>query len=301
MLERGADPGSSGDGGTLPENALREGASVTKGESRALRRTAMRASRSAGRELLSVFRTELDVELKSDPHDVVTAQDRLAEERIVASIRADVPGSAFVGEEGGRRGDGRVEWYVDPIDGTANFARGIEYWCISVAAAVDDHVVAAAIFNPNTGDMFSADQGGAWRGADPLRSRGYPDEPSATLLSCFPEARHYERMGDDAARAHRQLLDQFRSVRNLGSVALDLAHVAAGWADATVGFDTHSWDIAAGAFIVEQAGGAFYPLHAGHVAPVRHQAADYYATVGEAEYPHLHELALHCSSRSSAL
>lgn len=259
-------------------------------ESVLLRRTAIRAARAVESRLLAAFRTTMDVDSKRDFHDVVTAHDKASEEKIIEVILADVPDSTIVGEEGGRRGNGRVEWHIDPIDGTSNFARGIAYWCVSIAAAVDGRVVAGVILNPTTGDLFSADSNGAWLGETPLASSGCPDERGATIVSSFPNAKDYGLFGDDASRFHAELVQHFLAVRSLGSGALNLAHVAAGWADATMGFETNSWDIAAGAFILEQAGGTFHPLREGRTIPVNHDAPDYYGVVESARYPTLSRL-----------
>ena len=121
------------------------------------------------------------ISTKRDAHDIVTAHDRASEAMIAARIRAEVPDSTIVGEEGGRQGAGRVVWYVDPIDGTTNFARGLPAWCVSIAAAIDGEVVAGVVHAPVTGETFRADRSGAWLDGRPLaaparraRGRGRP-------------------------------------------------------------------------------------------------------------------------------
>ena len=93
------------------------------------------------------------------------------------------PDSTIVGEEDGAEGTGRVAWYVDPIDGTANFARGLASWCVSVGAVIGDEIVAGAIVGPLGGNVFSADRGGAWLKGPPLRSRAVEDERRAALIT----------------------------------------------------------------------------------------------------------------------
>ena len=123
--------------------------------------------------LRDAFRTRVDVGYKRDRHDPVTEHDRRAEEAIAELLTAKVPGSTVVGEEAGARsGSGDVTWYVDPIDGTANFAHGLAFFCTSVGAVVDGDVVAGAIHDPVAGELFTADLTGAWRNGEPLRSRG---------------------------------------------------------------------------------------------------------------------------------
>lgn len=232
----------------------------------------------------------MDIDFKRDFRDLVTVHDKASEEKIASILLAEVPDSAIVGEEGGQRGEGRVHWHIDPIDGTSNFARGIAHWCVSIAAIIDERIVAGVIFNPNSGDMFSADLTGAWLGDGPIRARGAANENRATIMSVFPSAREVKRFGPGVMDAYLDLLGSFQSFRCVGSSALNLAHVAAGWTDATLAFDTCSWDIAAGILILEQAGGSFHGLRDGKPVPVPYTAPDYYATVGGADYPTLHRV-----------
>ena len=162
----------------------------------------------------------------------------------------------MLGEEGGAIGSGRVAWHVDPIDGTVNFARGIAFWCVSVAAAIDGVVVAGAIADPMGGNEFTADLTGVWHNGRPARPRAAPDEIAATVVSTFPRAVDLGSNGAGAMDASRRLVEGFGAVRCLGSGALGLAHVAVGWADATFDMHTNPWDVAAGSLMVRQAGGA---------------------------------------------
>ena len=98
--------------------------------------TASEAARAVGPRLRKAFRSRPPVATKRDFHDPVTEHDRAAEETIRTVITARWPGSAIVGEEGGVTGSGELRWYVDPIDGTANFAAGLPFFCVSIAAAV---------------------------------------------------------------------------------------------------------------------------------------------------------------------
>lgn len=265
--------------------------------SQRLRRIASTASATVTDQLLSAFRTTMDLDTKRDFHDIVTVHDRASEERIVEVLLEAEPDSVIIGEEGGRRGNGRVEWHIDPIDGTSNFARGIAYWCVSIGAVIDGRVVAGVISNPSTGDVFSADLSGAWLGDRPLRSAARPTEDTATIVSSFPNGKDLRLFGTDAMTAQQRLIDNFQAVRNLGSGALNLAHVAAGWADATMGFETNSWDISAGLLILEQAGGVFHGLAHGRPVPEQHLAPDYFAIGNGADYDTLRELMTDFSGR----
>jgi myo-inositol-1(or 4)-monophosphatase len=256
-------------------------------ESIRLRGIAVAAALGVGDELRAAFRNTMKMEFKRDLHDIVTVHDRAAEQTIVAAIRAAEPDSRIVGEEGGVSGDGRVTWYIDPIDGTSNFARGIALWCVSIAAAIDGTPIAGVIYDPVAGNLFSGDQTGAWLGDRPQQATPAADEYGATIVSSFPAANDVRMFGGDALDAHRLLLDNFQAVRNLGSGALNLAHVAAGWADATMGFATSPWDVAAGIIILEQAGGRYRGYVHGEPHDPKQLAEDYFAVGQAADYPTL--------------
>lgn len=257
---------------------------IMAAESAALRRAAERAATSAAADLLDAFRSPIDVDFKRDPHDVVTAHDRSAEVAIRSMIDAEVQDSRFLGEESGETGTGRVLWIIDPIDGTANFARGLAYWCVSIAAAVDDQVVAGVVFDPVARNLFSADLDGAWHNGSVMRSCASPRSQDATMLTSFPSAYDLQLLGPNALPLLSEMVRGFRHVHSLGSGALNLAHVAAGWADATMGFATKPWDIAAGAFVLEQSGGRFSGYTRGRPRRPNHWADDYIATGDGADY-----------------
>jgi myo-inositol-1(or 4)-monophosphatase len=266
-------------------------------ESRQLMEVAEAAALGVAPMLMAAFRSAMEIRTKRDAHDIVTEHDRASEAAIAAAIRAAVPGSVIVGEEGGRRGEGRVTWYVDPIDGTTNFARGLPTWCVSIAAEVEGRVVAGVVHAPVTGETFRADLSGAWLGDAALAAPARPREAEAVLLTSFPVARHYAALGEAAFAPHRALAEAFLSLRDPGTGALQLAWVAAGWADATLGFMTNPWDIAAGALILERAGGRFVALSGGETADAAQHADDYYGVGAGARYPTLDRVARQVSSR----
>lgn len=266
-------------------------------ESRMLRTTAIHAALGVGDQLRTAFRAPMQRDFKRDAHDIVTVHDKAAEKSIVSTLLAEHPDAMIVGEEGGVSGAGRVQWHIDPIDGTSNFARGLAYWCVSIAAAIDGRVVAGVVFDPMAGNVFSADLSGAWLGEAPLRSHAAEREIDATLVSSFPNAKDTWLFGDSAFQAQSRLVASFQAVRNLGSGALNLAHVAAGWADATMGFYTNSWDISAGGFILQRAGGTIRGLARGESREPFHTSPDYYATGAGAEYPTLADVMTSWSAR----
>lgn len=187
--------------------------------------------------------------------DLVTECDRESERLIVERIFRHHPDSTIIGEEDGQQGTGAVHWYVDPIDGTNNFVAGLPLYCVSIAAALGDRLLAGVVYDPSQQETFAASMAGATLNGEPMRCSGSALDSGSTLLTEYPRSGRpvdpadLERLG--------RLLEPFRAVRRMGSSALHLAYVAAGRADATFGLGTNSWDIAAGAMLVQQAGGRF--------------------------------------------
>lgn len=272
-------------------------------DSRRLRAVAEGAARSVQAQLREAFRGEMVVGHKRDARDVVTVHDKNAEKVISAYIFANEPDSQILGEEGGAVGDGRVSWFVDPIDGTSNFIDGIAFWCVSVAAAVDGEVVAGAILDPIADDMFSADLTGAWLNGEVLRSTAAATEAEATLITGYPNARELTAHGGVALTDFAELVLAFRAVRRPGSAALTLAHVAAGWADAAAGFNVNPWDVSAGELIVRQAGGSYLPLAVGQPDRPAHsyEHHGYVAVGGGASYPTLLSIARDVAARRNGM
>ncbi|MFI7611790.1 inositol monophosphatase family protein [Nonomuraea terrae] len=234
--------------------------------------TATEAARAVGPRLRKAFRSRPGVATKRDFHDPVTEHDRAAEETIRTVIASRVPGSTIIGEEGGTTGAGDIVWYVDPIDGTANFAAGLPFFCVSIAAAVRGELVAGVVYDPVRDDEFTATPDGAWCNGTPLRSAGATHDREAMLLSSYPTPRDLDADGEAALQRYGRFLASFAAVRKPGSAALKLAHVAAGWSDAAYGTRSNPWDVAAGALLVRAAGGVYLgdPLATG----------DYLAHVG---------------------
>lgn len=272
--------------------------------------TAIRAAIEAGEIAHEGFRSPgLRARQKQDMHDIVTRYDLACEQRIREVILADFPDATILGEETGEvRGSDAFSWYVDPIDGTSNFARGIAMWAVSIGVARDGTLIAGVIVDPVAGHVFWADERGAflrtrigaiergertvWGEDRPLRSTGHRHAGEATVALNFPLARDLVHFPDLALEQFAQVTRSFAQVRGLGSTCITLAWIAAGWLDATISFETHPWDVAAGAFIIRQAGGEFLGYRAGSQvsAEVAHLAPHYYAGVAEGEFALLHEI-----------
>lgn len=277
--------------------------------SRSITALAIRAAREAGQIALEGFRSQsLRIDHKSSFRDYVTQFDRACEAHIRAVVAAEQPDSSFVGEEGGESaGGGSLTWFVDPIDGTSNYARGIALWAVSIGVARDGEMIAGVIFDPVAQQLFWADARGAFlvEGAPeahpgrelddasrPLRSTGNIDPHAATVVMNFPLAHDLVHEPELALAQFAEVTREFAQVRGLGSTCITLAWIAAGWVDATVSFGTHAWDIAAGAFIVRQAGGVFAGYAAGYPLPESrdYEAPHYFAAVRGGEFAVLREI-----------
>lgn len=274
------------------------------GKSRLLGETARKAVEKVSEPLLAAFRSQMEVDFKRDRHDPVTEHDRRAEAMIRELVFKDVPDSTFMGEEGGSTGDGEVHWYVDPIDGTANFARGLAFWCISVGAVIGDEIVAGAILDPVTGNLFEANLEGATLNGKPMQSRAAPDENHAVLITGYPVSRDFELDGERQALARfGELTKTYATLRRPGSAALSLAHVAAGWVDAAAGFSVNSWDVTAAILILQKAGGSYRPFDL--VSDGKHrrnfEMSGYVATGEGADYPVLNRIAAEIAAQRCSL
>lgn len=229
-----------------------------------LARIAADAARQVGPYLIEAFSRPRTVELKADFHDVVTVHDKESQRRIADFLFAETPESFIVGEESSRMltcdgrpgtpGEGDVVWYVDPIDGTSNFASGFDHWCVSIAAARGGALTAGVVYQPTTNTLYLADDAGALRNGQPMRVLDAPVE-DGMIATEFPSARVPDP--EEAARGFTRVVAAARSVRRTGSTALALAEVAAGHFLAAFNIGTHPWDVAAGALLVERAGGRY--------------------------------------------
>jgi myo-inositol-1(or 4)-monophosphatase len=205
---------------------------------------------------------------KGGPKDLVTEFDRRAEGVIVARLHAADPEALVVAEEGGRQGShtaARVYW-VDPLDGTTNFAHGLPIFSVSIALYQDDAPRAAVVVAPALGWEFAATRGGgATCNGAPLRVSTTPDLAEALLVTGFP----YDRR--ESAENNFGRFEAFaklsHGVRRLGSAALDLCCVARGWFDGYWERKLKPWDIAAGMLIAAEAGARVTAFDGGPASP----------------------------------
>jgi len=190
---------------------------------------------------------------KSSPIDIVTEIDRAAEALIYQRLLSARPTDGFLGEEGGSAtSTSGVTWIVDPIDGTVNFLYGIPQYAVSIAAAVDDQVVAGVVVNVPTGQVFAATLGGgATCDGSPISVRDGVPLSQRLVITGF---NYVTAVRVFQAAAVALLLPEVRDIRRLGSAALDLCAIGAGLADAYVEEGLNPWDIAAGGLVATEAG-----------------------------------------------
>jgi len=210
-------------------------------------------AREAGELLMGYFARRVPIEYKGDV-DLVTEADRASEALIMDRILARFPRHDVLGEEGARRETGSdYKWYVDPLDGTTNFAHGFPVFCISLCLEHKGQLIAGVVYDPARGEMFSAEKGsGAY-----LNQRRIHVSKTARLIESlmatgFPS---HKRHKNPNIHFYHQITLGTHGVRRAGSAALDLASVASGRFDGFWEFNLNPWDLAAGVLLVEEAGG----------------------------------------------
>lgn len=187
--------------------------------------------------------------------DLVTEMDRKSEAFLIQEIQAKFPGHSIYSEESGRlSGQDHSCWYIDPLDGTTNYAHNIPFFTVSIAYAEAGEMRLGAVYDPMRDECFSAERGkGAWLNENPIRVSKTHEMLDSLLVTGFPYEGESLRNLNLKNFAHFTNLSQ--GVRRLGSAALDLCYVASGRVDGYWELSLRAYDLAAGALIVEEAGG----------------------------------------------
>ena len=189
-------------------------------------------------------------------NDLVSAADLASEQAILGAVQERFPDHRILSEEAGWSGDAGTgpTWFVDPLDGTTNFIHGIPQFAISIGVAVGAEIEYGVIFDPCKDDIFSAarGRGARWNGR-PCNVSDRNGLPGALLATGFPFKAH--RLLDPYLAIFRDVFLRCKAIRRPGAAALDLAYTACGIFDGFFEFQLSAWDIAAGALIVEEAGG----------------------------------------------
>src|SRR5664279_2355185 len=215
--------------------------------------TAVEIAREAGALLANYFERRVRFELKGE-FDLVTEADRASEKLVVERLRSHFPAHAIVAEEGGgHESSSEYRWFVDPLDGTTNFAHGFPMFCVSMGLERAGELIAGVVYDPIRRELFTAERGAgaflnnhrihvsaAARLTDSLASTGFPSRKRRHNINI-----HF----------YYQLAMASHGVRRTGSAALDLAFVACGRLDFFWEFGLKSWDMSAGALLVQEAGG----------------------------------------------
>jgi myo-inositol-1(or 4)-monophosphatase len=216
-------------------------------------------AREAGALLMDYFHQHLKVEYKGEA-DLVTAADRASEALIRERIRAQWPTHDILGEEQGLSDQGsNYRWYIDPLDGTTNFAHGYPVFCVSMGleyragSSQDARRIAAVIYDPTRDELFSAEPGkGARLNGEPIRVSKTSALKESLLATGFPSQKRHKNPN---IFFYHQLTLHTHGVRRAGSAALDLCNVASGRYEGFWEFNLNPWDTAAGVLILEEAGG----------------------------------------------
>jgi myo-inositol-1(or 4)-monophosphatase len=216
-------------------------------------------ARAAGEIIMRHYAAPIPTTSKTTRSDIVTAADTEAEAYIVGELRKHFPEHHIVGEEGGGQGasaqDAAYHWFVDPIDGTVNFASKLPHFCTSIALATSNREpLVGVVYDPTRKELFSAIKGeGAWLNGQPIRVTTTAELADSVVSSGFPYDKHLNP--DNNLKQWSAFLVKIRGERRLGAAALDLSYIAAGRLDGYWEGDLKPWDVMAGMLIAREAGG----------------------------------------------
>ena len=223
--------------------------------------SAIEIAHQAGSLLRYYFERHVRVELKG-AFDLVTEADRASEKLIVEALKARYPEHSILAEEGsGHESASEYRWYVDPLDGTTNFAHGYPVWNVTLAIEKAGEVIAGVIFDPSRDELFTCEKGGGafLNGRRIHVSRNAKTEDSL-FSTGFPSRRRHLNVN---IHFYHQLAMASHGVRRGGAAAIDLAYVACGRLDGFWEFGLSPWDMAAGKLLVEEAGGIVTDMKGG--------------------------------------
>jgi myo-inositol-1(or 4)-monophosphatase len=222
--------------------------------------TSIEIAREAGALLMEYF-GKVSYELKGE-FDLVTEADRASERLVIQRLRAHFPTHSIVAEEGGgSEQDSEYRWYVDPVDGTTNFAHGFPVFNVTLALEKAGELVAGVVFDPTRQEVFAAERGGgAFLNGKRIRVSTVNRLEDSLVATGFPSRKRHQNVN---VYFYYELAMLTHGVRRAGSAAIDLAYVACGRLDAFWEFGLHSWDMAAGILLIEEAGGVCSDMRGG--------------------------------------
>ena len=237
---------------------------VSEADPRELLAAAVTAAEAGAKVLAGYFRSgRLEVGIKGE-NDFVTQADRESERALVAELLARFPDHRILAEEGTVHDSATsdLEWVIDPLDGTTNFMHGLPVWAVSVACRRGDELLAGVVLDPCGGNLFAGARGAGatWNGR-PMRVAERAGLAGAFLATGYPFRAHGAL--DVYLALFREVFRRARAIRRCGAAALDLAYTAAGVYEGFFEFRLSPWDIAAGALLIEEAGGRLSDLDGG--------------------------------------
>ena len=213
-------------------------------------------ARGAGEVQLQFFRSnELEIATKQNDFDVVTAADKACERLLVDCINRLYPDHSILTEESGysSHGNREWEWVIDPLDGTTNYSSGLPWFNVSIGVKHNGKTVAGVVYAARLGEMFCATLGGgATLNGTPIAPSGTPLLSKAVVATGFP----YDKATnpDNNLDNFKRIMPVVRGLRRLGSAALDICYVAAGFLDAYWEMNLNEWDVCAAMLIAHEAG-----------------------------------------------
>ncbi len=210
-------------------------------------------AREAGAVINTLAKRGIGYELKG-VHDLVTEADRASEHLIIERLEQHFPTHAIVAEESGaHEGSSEYRWYVDPLDGTTNFAHSFPVYNVTLALERAGEVIAGVVYDPTRDEMFQAEKGsGAFLNGQRIHVTKTAKLEDSLCATGFPSRKRHQNIN---IHFYYQFAMQTHGVRRAGAAAIDLAYVAAGRLDFYWEFSLNPWDMAAGTLLVREAGG----------------------------------------------
>lgn len=217
--------------------------------------TAIDMAREAGRIQLSYFRSShLRLETKLNVYDVVTQADKESERHIIDTIKRLYPSHGIIAEESGEYNpESDYKWVIDPLDGTTNFSQGLPVFSVSIALEYHGKQIVGVVYAPYLDELFHAVRGeGAYLNGKRISCSSKDNISQAVVATGIP----YDKKTnpDNNIKEISAIAPEVRGLRRLGSAAIDLCYVAAGFFDAYWELNLKHWDVAAGSLIAEEAG-----------------------------------------------
>ncbi len=218
-------------------------------------KVAVDAARQAGALLKDNWQKAKTIEIKTDIVDLVTNVDKASDALITGILRSRFPDHQIIAEESAVSGKpSAYRWYIDPIDGTTNFAHSFPHFAVSIGLMHESQIIVGVVYDPIKDELFCAMRGnGATLNNHPIHVSPTPTLDQSLVLTGFPYDRR--KRSEYYLRFYQAFMMRTQGVRRVGSASLDLCYVACGRADAFWEWRLHPWDTAAGSLIVEEAGG----------------------------------------------